>query len=157
MHFSTLASFCLASASGVLAAPLQPSSRATPGGQNVVHRGQNGGDIGEKNDLAHFCSSTEGIVVVVPAFLYEYRNSQSCSIDTFGNGENCDDLAKAISICQSEGIKVMLSLGGAIGAYWLQSQDEAGDSRPEPLGCLWKGKWQRSSTVWRHLCQLVGL
>lgn len=70
----------------------------------------------------------------VLAFLYQYGNGvtipsgvigQSCSIDTSGNPSNCGDLATAIATCKSNGVKVVLSLGGAVGAYSLSSQQEA--------------------------------
>lgn len=36
-----------------------------------------------------------------------------------------DDVAAAIQQCQSNGVKVILSLGGAVGTYSLSSQQEA--------------------------------
>lgn len=50
---------------------------------------------------------------------------QSCFITNAGEGQNCDTLASAITTCQSKGVKVILSLGGAIGSYALSSKDEA--------------------------------
>lgn len=134
MLFSTtsIATLGLFAATG-LAAPTTLHSRAT-GGQNVVYWGQNGGGTIENNDLSAYCSSTAGIDILVLAFLYEYGNGneiasggigQSCSIATSGEGSQCDALASAISTCQSKGIKVILSLGGAVGAYSLSSQQEA--------------------------------
>lgn len=117
----------------VAAAPHIITSRAT-GGQNVVYWGQNGGGVVENNDLATYCSSAAGIDIIVLAFLYEYGNGnkiasgtigQSCFISTSGEGQNCDALASAIDTCKSNGVKVILSLGGAAGAYSLSSQDEA--------------------------------
>ncbi|KAJ5833357.1 endochitinase 2 [Penicillium riverlandense] len=109
--------------------------RADSGAQNVVYWGQNGGGVEENNDLASYCNGTSGIDILVLAFLYQYGNGndiasgiigQSCSISG-GTGEpsQCDALASAIKTCQSAGIKIILSLGGAVGAYSLQSQQEA--------------------------------
>ncbi|KND87722.1 Endochitinase 2 [Tolypocladium ophioglossoides CBS 100239] len=123
-------------ATAALAAPhkAKAKSRGESGPQNVVYWGQNGGNVVENNDLASYCTSASGIDVVVLAFLYEYGNGvdiasgtigQSCSISTTGQGEGCDDLAQAIDTCKSNGVKVVLSLGGAVGAYSLQSQAEA--------------------------------
>lgn len=133
MHFSTvLASFGLATA--VSAAPHMISSRQSSSGQNVVYWGQNGGGTIEKNDLSTYCTSASGIDIIVLAFLYEYGNGnniasgtigQSCYISPAGEGQQCDALAAAIDTCKSAGIKVILSLGGAAGAYSLQSQDQA--------------------------------
>ncbi|GAM86979.1 hypothetical protein ANO11243_050000 [Dothideomycetidae sp. 11243] len=132
MHLASLTSIALM-AIAALAAPTTISRRAT-GGLNVVYWGQNGGSTVENNDLASYCSSTAGIDIVVLAFLYEYGNGntvpsgtigQSCSISTGGVAQNCDALASAITTCQSQGVKVVLSLGGAAGAYSLSSQEEA--------------------------------
>lgn len=110
-------------------------SRGTSSGPlNVVYWGQNGGNTVENNDLSAYCTSNAGIDVIVLAFLYEYGNGitipsgtigQSCSISTSGEGQQCDELASAIRTCQSSGVKVLLSLGGATGAYSLTSQQEA--------------------------------
>lgn len=118
----------------VAAAPHTIASRAGSGAQNVVYWGQNGGNIVENNDLATYCNSTAGIDIIVLAFLYKYGNGntiasggfgQSCSIKDSGEGDNCDDLAKAIDTCKSNGVKVVMSLGGAVGAYSLSSKEEA--------------------------------
>lgn len=107
---------------------------AASGTKNVVYWGQNGGGTTENNDLSTYCTSASGIDVVVLAFIYEYGNGndipsgiigQSCAISTSGEGQNCDALASAISKCQSNGVEVILSLGGAVGAYSLSSQAEA--------------------------------
>lgn len=132
MRFTTLG-LSLMAATSALAAPTVLSRRAT-GGQNVVYWGQNGGGTIENNDLSTYCSSTAGIDILVLAFLYEYGNGntvasgtigQSCSIAQGGVASNCDSLASAITTCQSKGIKIILSLGGAAGAYSLSSQAEA--------------------------------
>lgn len=133
MHFPVALSAMGLMASTALAAPTILSSRAT-GGQNVVYWGQNGGGTVENNDLSSYCTSASGIDIIVLAFLYEYGNGnniasgtigQSCFISTSGEGQNCDNVASSIPICQAAGIKVILSLGGAAGAYSLQSQDDA--------------------------------
>ncbi|KAK9439642.1 class III chitinase ChiA2 [Metarhizium brunneum] len=131
--FSTLASLALL-ASTSLAAPLAPRAPRAPGAQNVVYWGQNGGGVVENNDLAAYCTASSGIDIIVLAFLYQYGNGhtipsgtigQSCYIAPSGEGQNCDALAKAIDTCRANGVKVLLSLGGASGAYSLTSQQEA--------------------------------
>ena len=108
--------------------------RREAGPQNVVYWGQNGGNTIENNDLASYCTSQSGIDIIVLAFLYQYGNGQtipaggigqSCSISTSGEGQNCEALGRAIKTCQNRGVKIILSLGGAIGAYGLTSQHEA--------------------------------
>ncbi|KAG0650435.1 Chitinase 2 [Hyphodiscus hymeniophilus] len=115
------------------AAPHSVSSRATRG-QNVVYWGQNGGGTVENNDLSAYCTPTSGIDVIVLAFLYEFGNGvnipsgtigQSCYISTSGEGQNCDNVASSIATCQAAGVKIILSLGGASGAYSLQSASQA--------------------------------
>jgi chitinase len=112
----------------------KPARSASSSSQVVVYWGQNGGGTIENNDLSAYCNSTTGIDILVLAFLYEYGNGneiasggigQSCSISQSGVGQQCTALAAAIPICQAAGIKIMLSLGGAIGAYSLSSQEEA--------------------------------
>lgn len=102
--------------------------------QNVVYWGQNGGSAVENNDLSTYCTPSAGIDIVVLAFLYEFGHGntiaagtigQSCSISVTGDSSQCENLATAINQCQSNGVKVILSLGGAVGAYSLSSQQEA--------------------------------
>jgi len=116
------------------AAPTTKAARQASGAETVVYWGQNGGSTVENNDLSTYCSSDSGIDTVVLSFLYEWGNGnlipsgtigQSCFIATSGQGQNCDDLAAAIGTCKSNGVKVILSLGGASGAYSLQSQSDA--------------------------------
>jgi chitinase len=125
----------LASPNLMAASAVTLSSRQAFATQNVLYWGQNGGGVIENNDLSTYCTSASGIDIVVLAFLYEYGNGsniasgtigQSCYISPSGEGQQCDELAAAIDTCKSNGIKVILSLGGASsGAYSLQSQLEA--------------------------------
>ncbi|KAJ5232685.1 chitinase 2 [Penicillium chermesinum] len=152
MHFSNIiASFSILAAT-VAAVPLNVPSpkghstylsnlRRTPtsvqtatGAKTVVYWGQNGGGTIENNDLAAYCNSTSGIDILALAFLYEYGNGneiasgtigQSCFIAQSGEGQDCDALASAIQTCQANGVEIVLSLGGAVGAYSLSSQQEA--------------------------------
>ena len=138
MHFSTL--FGAVGLAGLASsAPTKVAerivSRQAPGAQNVVYWGQNGGGTIENNDLSTYCTSTSGVDVIVLAFLYQYGNGQnipggtigqSCYISSSsGEGQDCDNVANSIPICQAAGIKVILSIGGAAGSYSLQSQSEA--------------------------------
>ena len=131
-------------------------TRQAPGAQNVVYWGQNGGGIVENNDLSAYCTSTAGIDVIVLAFLYEFGNGdnipsgtigQSCFISNTGEGQDCDALTTAITTCQSAGVKIILSLGGASGSYSLQSQSEA-----ETIGqYLWDAYANSGSSTERPL------
>ncbi|KAI4859400.1 putative endochitinase CHI2 [Hypoxylon rubiginosum] len=135
---------CLSLMAGVaMALPRAHVSRQASGAQNVVYWGQNGGGTIENNDLSTYCTSTSGIDIIVLAFLYSWGTGgdipsgtvgQSCFISNAGEGQNCDALSAAITTCQSVGIKVILSLGGATSSYSLSSQAEA-----ESIGdYLWK-------------------
>lgn len=151
-------------ASAVVAAPHRLKTRG-PGGEVVVYWGQNAAAASENNDLSTYCTSSSGIDIVVLAFLYEYGNGitipsgvigEDCSISTSGEGTNCGSLASQISTCQANGVKVILSLGGAVGAYSLTSQSEAetigqnlwdaygntsGGSVPRPFGSVYVNGW----------------
>ena len=109
--------------------PRQDSS-----GQVVVYWGQNGGGTLENTDLAAYCSGTAGVDIVVLAFLYNFGNGeeiangiigQTCYIPQSGEEQDCEALASQIQTCQNAGVKVVLSLGGAVGSYSLTSQEEA--------------------------------
>lgn len=151
-------------ASAVVAAPHRLQARG-PGGEVVVYWGQNSAAASENNDLSTYCTASSGIDIVVLAFLDEYGNGvmypsgvigNDCSISTSGEGTNCGALASQISTCQSNGVKVILSLGGAVGAYSLTSQAEAetigqnlwdaygntsGGSVPRPFGSVFVNGW----------------
>lgn len=129
---TTLSSILLAGTA--LALPHTFNPRAADGPQTVIYWGQNGGGVTENNDLSTYCTKESGIDMVVLAFLYQYGNNvtipggtvgQSCAISTSGEGQNCDDLAKAIKTCQTNGVKIIMSLGGAAGSYSLSSKEEA--------------------------------
>ncbi|CAF9926976.1 MAG: Chitinase 2 [Gomphillus americanus] len=155
----------LSLASVALALPHSRNSRVNANNQVVVYWGQNGGGTIENNDLSTYCTSSSGIDVIVLAFLYEYGQSgtiasgtigQSCYISTSGEGQQCDALASAIQTCQSAGVEIIMSLGGASGAYSLSSQEQAqeigqnlwdayGNSQnsniPRPFGSTFVNGW----------------
>ncbi|RYC62980.1 hypothetical protein CHU98_g3217 [Xylaria longipes] len=121
-------------AGAATALPTSIKARQSSSPENVVYWGQNGGGTIENNDLAAYCTDDAGIDILVLSFLYQWGNGntvpsgtigQSCFISTSGEGQNCDDLSSAIKTCQGKGVKIILSLGGASGAYSLSSSDEA--------------------------------
>lgn len=138
MHFSATLTGLGLLASTAHAAPFtfspSLSARQDAAPQNVLYWGQNGGGLTENPDLANYCSSEAGVDIVVLSFLYQYGNGvltpsgtigQSCFIGTDGKPQACEELATAIDTCKSNGVKVILSLGGASGSYSLSSQEEA--------------------------------
>jgi chitinase len=103
-----------------------------PEAQNVLYWGQGG--IKENADLAAYCDSAAGVDIIVLAFLNEFGNGQvfpsgtigqQCTISSTGEPQNCDELATAIEKCKDNGVKVILSLGGAISGASLTSKEEA--------------------------------
>lgn len=120
-------------AGSAAAIPYDLMPRQAPGAQNVIYWGQNGSGVTER-DLAAYCNSGAGVDIVVLSFLYQWGNGvtypsgvmgQSCYISPSGEPQLCDTLASAISTCQDEGVKIIISLGGASGAYTLKSEAEA--------------------------------
>jgi len=93
----------------------------------TVYWGQNG--VGGQNEnegsLADTCATGNyGIVNI--AFLSTFGNGQTPSINLAGHCINgCTGLSNDIKACQNQGIKVMLSIGGAAGTYTLSSADDA--------------------------------
>ncbi|XP_042410862.1 acidic endochitinase-like [Zingiber officinale] len=115
-------------------------------GKIAVYWGQNG----YEGTLAEACN-TDLYGYVVLAFLTTFGNSQNPVLNLAGHCDppsgTCRYLSAEIRQCQSKDIKVLLSLGGAIGSYWLSSSDDArnvsrylwdnylgGSSSSRPLG-----------------------
>lgn len=133
MLFNSLVAGVSLLAATAAAAP-RHQSRQVSGALNVVYWGQNGGGTIENNDLSAYCTNNAGIDVIVLAFLYSFGNNgpipsgtigQSCYISTSGEGQQCDALASAIQTCQSNGVKIILSIGGASSSYSLSSDSQA--------------------------------
>ncbi len=129
MRFSTVLAGVSILATAVSAVPHKLRARDS-NGQNVVYWGQDD----NVQDLSKYCTSSAGIDIIVLSFLYQYGNGQTiasgtigdqCYISSAGVPQNCDGLATSIETCKSSGVKVILSLGGAVGAYSLSSQAEA--------------------------------
>lgn len=89
-----------------------------------VYWGQNSNE----GSLADACGTGNyGIVNI--AFLSTFGNGQTPSLNLAGHcdpaSNTCTGLSTDINACQSQGIKVMLSIGGASGSYFLASADDA--------------------------------
>lgn len=161
MRFLTVYNYAGLMVGAAMALPHAPVTRQAPGAQNVVYWGQNGGGTIENNDLSTYCTSTTGIDIIVLAFLYQWGSGseipsgtigQSCFISNSGEGQNSEALTSAIQTCQSAGVKVILSLGGATASYSLSSQAEA-----ESIGdYLWQAYGKSgNSTVQRPFGDVV--
>ncbi|KAF9595711.1 hypothetical protein IFM89_003453 [Coptis chinensis] len=118
----------------------------TKAGGISIYWGQNGNE----GTLAETCGTGNYDFVNI-AFLATFGNGQPPMInlaghcDPYSNG--CTSLSGDIKTCQSNGIKVILSIGGASGSYSLASSDDArqvatylwnnflgGQSSSRPLG-----------------------
>lgn len=93
-------------------------------GKIAIYWGQNGNE----GTLAETCAKKDYDFVNL-AFLPTFGNGQTPMInfaghcDPYTNG--CTNLSVDIKSCQAEGIKVMLSIGGGAGSYYLTSSEDA--------------------------------
>lgn len=96
----------------------------TSAGNIAVYWGQNGGE----GSLADACNSGNYVYVML-SFLTTFGNGQTPVLNLAGHCDpssgGCTGLTSDIQTCQSQGIKVLLSLGGASGNYGLSSTDDA--------------------------------
>lgn len=122
------------------------SFQSSRGSTIAVYWGQNGNE----GSLQDTCiSGNYGIVIL--AFLSTFGNNQAPQINLAGHcdpsNNGCTGLSGEINACKSQGIQVLLSLGGGAGSYSLSSTDEAnqladylwnnflgGQSNSRPLG-----------------------
>lgn len=127
-----------------IALTLAPISKA---GQLVVYWGQDE----REGRLIDTCNTRKYNIVNI-AFLYRFGNGQPPQINLAGHCEpstpnGCVKVSTGIHYCQSLGVKVMLSIGGATKTYSLSSADDArnvadyiwnnflgGQSNSRPLG-----------------------
>ncbi|KAL6131028.1 hypothetical protein ACLB2K_069406 [Fragaria x ananassa] len=112
----------------------------------VVYWGQNGGE----GTLTDTCASGRYEIVNI-AFLSQFGNGQTPLINLAGHcdpaSNGCQGVSNEVRNCQNQGIKVLLSIGGAGGSYTLSDEDDArrvadyiwnnflgGQSNSRPLG-----------------------
>ncbi|KAF4400313.1 hypothetical protein G4B88_019522 [Cannabis sativa] len=90
----------------------------------AIYWGQNGGE----GTLADTCASGNYQFVNI-AFLNTFGNGQTPTLNLAGHcdpaNNGCTGLSSDINACQGQGIKVLISLGGASGSYSLSSADDA--------------------------------
>ncbi|XP_015942321.2 hevamine-A isoform X2 [Arachis duranensis] len=98
-------------------------SSAHAKGGIAIYWGQNNGD----GTLTSTCD-TGNFEIVILAFLYTFGCGRTPDWNFAGHcgpWSPCDKLEPEIKHCQSNGVKVFLSLGGAVGPYSLCSPDDA--------------------------------
>lgn len=94
----------------------------------AVYWGQ--ASAGSQSSLATYCQSSD-VDIVMLSFLYEFPttmglNFASACTTTFSSGLlHCPQIGEDIKTCQSLGKKILLSAGGASGAYGFTSDSEA--------------------------------
>ncbi|KAJ8653998.1 hypothetical protein O0I10_010334 [Lichtheimia ornata] len=122
----------------------------------VTYWGQNSANSeSAQKGLAEYCDDSSDVLIA--GFITNYNvgdlptlNLANACTGTFFDGTNllkCDQVGKDIQTCQKKGKKVLLSLGGASGAYGFKSDDEGktfaktlwdlfggGDSKTRPFG-----------------------
>jgi chitinase len=90
----------------------------------AVYWGQNGNE----GTLAEACG-TGRYQYVILAFLTTFGNNQTPVLNLAGHcnpaAGTCTGLSSEIKRCQSQGIKILLSLGGGVGSYFLTSYQDA--------------------------------
>ncbi|KAJ1429546.1 Glycoside hydrolase family 18, catalytic domain [Sesbania bispinosa] len=93
-------------------------------GSIAVYWGQNK----DEGTLADTCNSGNYNYVII-AFLATFGNNITPLLNLAGHcdpsSNGCTSLSNDINTCQGQGIKVMLSLGGGSGGYFLSSADDA--------------------------------
>ncbi|XP_020577529.1 LOW QUALITY PROTEIN: hevamine-A-like [Phalaenopsis equestris] len=87
------------------------------------------GAMDNEGTLSDTCA-TKNYAFVLIAFLYVFGNGQTPVLNQLPNhcnpaGGGCTALTDDIRACQSQGVKVLLSIGGGDGSYLLTSQDDA--------------------------------
>ncbi|KAL6615732.1 hypothetical protein ACP70R_038002 [Stipagrostis hirtigluma subsp. patula] len=84
------------------------------------------GQDGREGTLAEACNSGNYAYVII-AFLSTFGNGQTPVLNLAGhcNPGECAGQSADIKACQSQGVKVLLSLGGSGGSYGLASTDDA--------------------------------
>lgn len=95
----------------------------------AVYWGQNSG--GTQGRLSDYCNSNS-VDIVLLSFLYLYPDPLQLNFANACGGQYTDEgvlacptIGEDIKICQSKGVKVLLSLGGATGAYGFTDDAQA--------------------------------
>lgn len=123
-------------------------ARGSDAGGIAIYWGQNGNE----GTLAETCGTGNYDFVNI-AFLSTFGNGQTPMInlaghcDPYSNG--CTGLSSDINSCQAKGIKVILSIGGGAGSYYLTSKEDAG----QVATYLWNN-FLGGSRLLVHLVQL---
>ena len=79
---------------------------------------------GDERSLGEYCATGQGIDIIILSFLDSFGDGTypngylgDCSINSDGSSDGCESLETDIGTCQSNGVKVFMSIGGG-GAPW---------------------------------------
>ncbi|CAN1174286.1 Acidic endochitinase [Linum perenne] len=108
----------------VLAAIMVTMLKGSEAGSIAIYWGQN---VNEAS-LGETCATGDYKFVLL-AFLPTFGNSQTPTINLAGHcnptAGGCQGLSSEIQSCQDKGIKVLLSIGGGVGSYYLTNTGDA--------------------------------
>ena len=84
------------------------------------------GDRGEHR-LSYYCDQ-EGVSMIIAGFVVDFIGGPKKSpvlnlSDNCNDLNNCEEAARDIKYCQKKGIKILISVGGAVGQYHQQAWD----------------------------------
>ncbi|GLT67289.1 hypothetical protein SLA2020_396090 [Shorea laevis] len=121
-------------------------------GKIAIYWGQNGNE----GTLAETCATGNYDLVNI-AFLPTFGNGQTPMINLAGHSDpytnGCITLSSDIKSCQAKEIKVMLSIGGGAGSYYLNSSADARQVAVYQLLLeLWCSSCQSSSKMKKESC-----
>ncbi|CAI9113537.1 OLC1v1014151C1 [Oldenlandia corymbosa var. corymbosa] len=100
---------------------------STQGGQIAIYWGQN--QNGNEPSLAATCATGDYNIVILSSLTTFFFPGLTPELNLPGHCDwpngNCTALGNDISVCQGQGVKVFLSLGGPSGRYQLSSPEDA--------------------------------
>ncbi|KAL0080089.1 carbohydrate-binding module family 19 protein [Phycomyces blakesleeanus] len=108
------------------------ANQALAGSLVMQYWGQNSANgASTQKPLASYCDGSADVIIM--SFLYQFNLgglpvlnlANACTEFYPGTQQlNCPQVSADIKTCQSKGVKILLSLGGASGAYGFQSDDQ---------------------------------
>ncbi|KAF3933139.1 Endochitinase [Dactylella cylindrospora] len=131
-HLVQLVAFWLCALVTLLIAPIVSALDLTGSDNLALYWGQN--SAGRQLPLKEYCARPN-VDIVILSFIYQLQKpdmipilnhaSNQCSLMGAGPQITCPEIAKDIDFCHSKGKKIMISLGGAVGDYMINSVEEA--------------------------------
>ncbi|KAG2208845.1 hypothetical protein INT46_003626 [Mucor plumbeus] len=109
--------------------------------------------------LSYYCDGNDKDIIVV-SFLHQFGQGRSTAFDLANSSQDCKELIPGtqllncpymeedIKYCQSKGIKILLSMGGATPAYGVATVKE-GENLADELWDTFAGGYKRNSTAFR--------